>query len=82
MSAETMKAIALRHLEGQGKVLAIGRGSDPVSMYDNPQSYPQMFPWLFPYGLGGIGQLIHKGVIAEDTQKKKTLTVLRQPLSV
>ena len=73
MSVETMKAIALRHLEGLGKVLAIGCGSDPVSMYDNPQSYLQMFPWLFPYGLDRIGQLIHKGVIVEDTQKRKLL---------
>ena len=38
MSAETMKAIALQHLKGLGKVLAIGHGSDPVSMYDNLQS--------------------------------------------
>jgi len=45
----------------------------PVSMYDNPQSYPQMFPWLFPYRLGRIRQQIHKGVIVEDTQKRKLL---------
>jgi len=73
MSVETMKAIALQHLEGQGKVLAIGHDSDPVSIYDNLQFYLQMFSWLFPYGLGRIGQLIHKGVNAEDTQKKKLL---------
>ena len=73
MSTETMKAVALRHLESYGKILAIGRSKSPVSMYDNAQSYPQMFPWLFPYGKGGIGQAIHKGLISEDRYKKHLL---------
>ena len=73
MSTETMKAVALKHLQSCGKVLAIGRSGDPVSMYDNPQSYPQMFPWLFPYGKGGIGQTQHKGIISEDSYKRHLL---------
>jgi hypothetical protein len=70
MSPLTMKAIALRHLQRQGKVLAIGRSLNPESMYDNPQAYPQMFPWLFPYGLGGIGQKMHKGLLGEQKHKR------------
>ena len=73
MSTETMKAVALRHLQSCGKVLAIGRSTDAVSMYDNPQAYPQMFPWLFPYGKGGIGQTQHKGMISEDSYKRHLL---------
>jgi len=41
-----------------------------------------MFPWLFPYGLGGIGQLIHKGVIAEDTQKENSYCTMTSAFSV
>ena len=36
-------------------MLAVGHGSGPESIYNNPHLYSQMFPWLFPYGLGGIG---------------------------
>jgi hypothetical protein len=71
MSPATMKAIAIQHLEGQGKILAIGHKKEPVPMYDNPQAYPQMFPWLFPYG--SIGQHMHKGVISESKHKSLLL---------
>jgi hypothetical protein len=53
MTPNALKAIALRHLNSGGKVLAVGHSDRLESMYDNPQLYPQMFPWLFPYRLGG-----------------------------
>ena len=55
MTPNALKAIALRHLNSGGKVLAVGHSDQLESMYNNTQLYPQMFPWLFPYGLGGIG---------------------------
>jgi len=62
MTPNALKAMALRHLNSGGKVLAVGRSDHFESMWNNPQLYPQMFPWLFPYGLGGIGatSLSHK----------------------
>ncbi|KDR75359.1 hypothetical protein GALMADRAFT_69351, partial [Galerina marginata CBS 339.88] len=50
-----LRAEALRHLNTNGKVLAIGHNDIPESIYNNPGLYPLMFPCLFPYGLGGIG---------------------------
>ena len=55
MTPSALKAMALRHLNSGGKVLAVGHSDKFESMWNNPQLYPQMFPWLFPYGLGGIG---------------------------
>lgn len=55
MTPNALKAIALRHLNNGGKILAVGHSEKFESMWNNPQLYPQMFPWLFPYGLGGIG---------------------------
>ena len=55
MTPSALKAMALRHLNSGGKVLAVGHSDKLESMWNNPQLYPQMFPWLFPYGLGGIG---------------------------
>ena len=55
MSPNALKALALRHLNSNGKMLAVGHSAKPQSMWNNPQLYPQMFPWLFPYGVGGIG---------------------------
>jgi hypothetical protein len=55
MSSEALKAAALKHLNIGGSMLAVGHSSEPESIYNNPQLYPQMFPWLFAYGLGGIG---------------------------
>jgi hypothetical protein len=55
MSLNALKALALHHLNNNGKMLAVGHSDKPQSMYNNPQLYPQMFPWLFPYGVGGIG---------------------------
>ena len=55
MSPNVLKALALRHLNSNGKMLAVGHSNKPQSMWNNPQLYPQMFPWLFPYGVGGIG---------------------------
>ena len=62
MTPNALKAIALRHLNSGGKVLAVGHSDRMESMWNNIQLYPQMFPWLFPYGLGGIGStsLSHK----------------------
>ena len=55
MSPNAMKILALRHLNNNGKMLAVGHSDKLESMWNNPQLYPQMFPWLFPYGLGGVG---------------------------
>jgi len=55
MSPNAIKAAALKHLNNEGKMLAVGHSNKLESMWNNPQLYPQMFPWLFPYGLGGIG---------------------------
>ena len=62
MTPNALKAMALRHLNSGGKVLAVGHSDRLESMWNNTQLYPQMFPWLFPYGLGGIGStsLSHK----------------------
>jgi helitron helicase-like protein/uncharacterized protein DUF6570 len=55
MTPNAVKVLALRHLNNNGKILAIGHSDKLESMWNNPQLYLQMFPWLFPYGLGGIG---------------------------
>jgi hypothetical protein len=55
MTPTALKAMALRHLNSGGKMLAVGHSDKFQSMWNNPQLYPQMFPWLFPYGLGDIG---------------------------
>ena len=62
MTPNALKALALRHLNSGGKVLAVGHSDQLQSIWNNPQLYPQMFPWLFPYGAGGIGtaSLSHK----------------------
>ncbi|EIN03421.1 hypothetical protein PUNSTDRAFT_117025 [Punctularia strigosozonata HHB-11173 SS5] len=54
MSMEQRKQVALQHLYSGNKVLAIGTGQQPMSIYGNPKYFPAMFPWLFPYGLGGF----------------------------
>ena len=46
MNSETLKAIAVKHLDDGGKVLAIGHSQEPQSIWKNPKLYPQMFPWL------------------------------------
>ena len=73
LSIPALKAKALHHLEKQEKTLGIGHGDIPISIYDNPQSYPQMFPWLFPYGHGGIGQQCHKYTISDVDRKHQLL---------
>ena len=55
MVPNAVKALALQHLNSNGKMLAVGHGDTLQSIWNNTQLYPQMFPWLFPYGLGGIG---------------------------
>ena len=70
MSMKSLKIKAMQHLEQGGRLLGIGHSEEPQSMYDNPQIYPQMFPWLFPYGLGGIGQAIHKKKLSNAAHKR------------
>ena len=60
-----MKAIALKHLTDNKKIIAVGHHKNPESIYNNPQLFPQMMPWLFPYGLGGIGNKLQKGHISD-----------------
>ena len=49
-----LSSLALKYLKPDDKVLAVGHGKNPESIFNNPALYPQMFPWLFPYGKGGI----------------------------
>jgi hypothetical protein len=70
MSTNALKAKALRHLNGQGKILAVGHAEGAETIWKNPQLYPQMFPWLFPYGLGGVGSV---NKISEKQHKKHLL---------
>ena len=44
MSPNALKALALRHLNSSGKMLAVGHSDKPQSMWNKPQLYPQMFP--------------------------------------
>ena len=70
---KTIKAIALRHLTSEEKILAIGHAETPESIYGNPQLFPSMLPWLFPYGLGGIGQIDHKYKLSSMMHKRHLL---------
>jgi len=72
-SLKALKAIALKHLTDNGKILAIGHEKNPESIYNNPQLFPQMMPWLFPYGLGGIGNSLQKYKSADITHKRHLL---------
>ncbi|KAF8416922.1 hypothetical protein L210DRAFT_3362078, partial [Boletus edulis BED1] len=63
------KALALQHLQQGGKALAIGRESNPETLWNNPALYPMIFPWLFPYGLGGLSLSFHKSKISDNTRK-------------
>jgi hypothetical protein len=64
----SLKGMALRHLNSGGKMLAIGQSSQLESIYKNSELYPQMFPWLFPYGMGGIGS-----TVLSDAEHKRHL---------
>ena len=68
MMPNAVKALALQHLNSNGKMLAVGHSNTLQSMWNNIQLYPQMFPWLFPYGLGGIG-----GSSISDKEHKRHL---------
>jgi len=72
-SSETLKAMAAKHLDDGGKVLAIGHSKKPQSIWRNPKLYPQMFPWLFPYGLGGIGHEIQRHKFSDAEHKQHLL---------
>jgi hypothetical protein len=72
-SLKALKAIALKHLTDNKKIMAVGHQKNPESIYNNPQLFPQMMPWLFPYGLGGIGNKLQKGHISDKAYKKHLL---------
>src|SRR5882762_7139045 len=72
-NAETLKAVAIKHLDDGGKVLAIGHAEKPESIWKNPKLYTQMFPWLFPYGLGGIGHEHQKYKLSDAEHKQHLL---------
>src|SRR6266700_3149648 len=72
-SLKALKAIALKHLTDNKKIMAVGHQKNPESIYNNPQLFPQMMPWLFPYGLGGIGNKLQKGHISDMTHKRHLL---------
>ena len=73
MNSETLKAMAAKHLDDDGKVLAIGHSKEPQSIWKNPKLYPQMFPWLFPYGLGGIGHERQRHKLSDAEHKRHLL---------
>ena len=71
---EYLKKAALLHVKGhKGKFLAITHSSQPESIFNNPQLYPQAFPWLFPYGLGGIGNKRGFDKLGDEVRKKNLL---------
>jgi len=72
-NSETLKAMAAKHLDDGGKVVAIGHFKEPQSIWKNPKLYPQMFPWLFPYGLGGIGHERQKHRLSDAQHKRHLL---------
>ena len=72
-SSETLKAMAAKHLDDGGKVLAIGHSKEPQSIWRNPKLYPQMFPWLFPYGLGAIGHERQRHKLSDAEHKRHLL---------
>lgn len=68
---DEQKAVALAHLQNvNGSTLIVGQAEKPVSMYDNPNVYPQIFPWLFPYGLGGLNSKACKRKLNEQQHKR------------
>jgi hypothetical protein len=73
MNSETLKAIATKHLDDGGKVLAIGHSKGPQSIWKNSKLYPQMFSWLFPYGLGSIGHERQKYRLSDEEHKRHLL---------
>ena len=72
-SMKAIKAIALKHLTSDGKILTIEHAETPESIYGNPQLFLSMLPWLFPYGLGGIGQTEHKHKLLNMMHKRHLL---------
>ncbi len=73
MSVKALKAVALKHLTSNRKILAVGHNEQPESIYSNPQLFPQMMPWLFPYGLGGIGNDLQQGCLSDIAHKRHLL---------
>jgi len=72
-TSKALKAIALKHLMSNQKILAVGHAETPESTWDNPHLFPQMMPWLFPYGLGGIGNALQQGRISDIAHKRYLL---------
>jgi len=72
-SIKALKAIALKHLTSNKKILAVGHEALPQSIYNNPQLFPQMMPWLFPYGLGGIGNSLQQKPLSDLMHKRHLL---------
>jgi len=73
MSTKALKAIALKHLTSNRKILAVGHKAQAENTYNNPQLFPQMMPWLFPYGFGGIGNKLQQGRISDIAHKRYLL---------
>jgi len=72
-SSEILKAMAAKHLDDGGKVLAIGHSKEPQSIWRNPKLYPQMFPWLFPYGLGVLVMERQRHKLSDAEHKRHLL---------
>ncbi|XP_006462335.1 hypothetical protein AGABI2DRAFT_151828 [Agaricus bisporus var. bisporus H97] len=70
LSVQALKARALQHLREGGSVLGIGHPEQPLSIFNNPQLYPQMFPCLFPFGYSGLGNCRMCVRLSDATHKK------------
>ncbi|KAJ3891938.1 hypothetical protein GG344DRAFT_26067, partial [Lentinula edodes] len=73
-TAAQLKAIAIKHLDNEGKFMRTSHAAKPESIWNNPHLYPKMFPWLFPYGLGGVGATNLSTVhMSDDTHKQRLM---------
>ena len=53
-NSETLKALAAKHLDDGGKILAIGHSQEPQSIWKNPKLYLKCFHGFFHMVLVGL----------------------------
>jgi len=71
-SSETLKAMAAKHLDDGGKVLAIGHSKDPQSIWRNPKLYLKCFHGSFLM-FGGIGHERQRHKLSDAEHKRHLL---------
>ena len=67
---QKIRGMAIKRFKSDGYMLGIGHNSEPETLFNNAQLYPQMFPWLFPYGMGGVGNKNIEGRMSTGMRKK------------